>query len=505
MGVRTNGWRPALVVIGLLSAACFGFPGAPQVTIEFDPAVTSKPYAGRVYLMTTQREGRSPMSGPSWFGAEPFFALEVQDWIAGTALKFDADKALGFPAPLAELPAGKYCVQAVIDLNGWSHDVTDAPGNGYSDVATLEHDPEKPAELKLTISKIVEQPKYRETEQLKYVRLKSRLLGEFYKQDVFVQAAVALPDAYLEQKDRKFPTVYMIPGFGGTLRSAGRGLRSERFSGEGFDPVIVFLDPDCPTGHHVFADSANNGPRGQSLIEELIPHLEKEFRLIPDAGARFVTGHSSGGWSSLWLQVAYPDTFGGVWSTSPDPVDFTSFQTINIHNADENMFRMPDGSQRPISRGGWGRPIMTRAFCDMEETLGRGGQLQSFEAVFSPRGADGKPVKLWDRKSGALDTKVAETWRKYDIREIVEKNWSTLGPKLKGKLHLFCGDQDTFYLEAAFFKLRDALEKLGSDAYVEVIPGASHGLPQSVFEKCAKQMAEQFTRYRAAAESGGSR
>jgi S-formylglutathione hydrolase FrmB len=132
----------------------------------------------------------------------------------------------------------------------------------------------------------------------------------------------------------------------------------------------------------------------------------------------------------------------------------------------------------------------------MEDVLGRGGQLQSFEAVFSTRGADGQPVKLWDRKTGAIDPKVAQAWRKYDIRLIVEKNWKTLGPKLAGKLHLFCGDQDTFYLEKAFFKLRDTLKELGSDAYIEVVPGADHGLPRSVFVKMNEQMAEQFqTRY----------
>ncbi|MBI5863890.1 MAG: enterochelin esterase [Planctomycetes bacterium] len=429
------------------------------------------------------------MDGPSWFGTEPFFGLDVKDWKPGEALQFDPEKAIGYPSPLAELPAGRYRLQAVIDLNGWSHDVAGAPGNGYSEIQTLEHDPEQPTALHLEIAKTVPVRELKDTESTKFIRLKSRLLSEFYHHDVYLRAAVGFPDSYDEDKQKRYPAVYTIPGFGGTINNAGRGVRSSEYAADGFEPIVIFLDPDCPTGHHVFADSANNGPRGQALIEELIPYLEREFRLIPEVGARFVTGHSSGGWSSLWLQVAYPDTFGGVWSGSPDPVDFTAFQTIDIYDEKENMFTLADGSPRPLSRGDWGSPLLTKSFCLMEETVGRGGQLQSFEAVFSPRGPDGRPRQLWNRQTGKLDAAVAQAWRRYDIREIVAHDWSRLGPKLKGKLHLFCGDKDTFLLEGAFFKLRDALERLGSDAYVEVIPGAGHGLPPSVHRKMVEQMA----------------
>src|SRR5262249_37747890 len=154
--------------------------------------------------------------------------------------------------------------------------------------------------------------------------------------------------------------------------------------------------PDCRTGHHVFADSDNNGPYGKALTEELIPHIEQTFRALGKPSARLLTGHSSGGWSSLWLQMTHPDFFGGVWSTPPDPVDFRDFQRVNIYQ-DANIFTDADGQPRPLARRN-GKVIMHyQPFSDMEVVMGRGGQLQSFEAVFSPRGADSKPKPLWDR------------------------------------------------------------------------------------------------------------
>jgi S-formylglutathione hydrolase FrmB len=227
-------------------------------------------------------------------------------------------------------------------------------------------------------------------------------------------------------------------------------------------------------GHHVFADSATNGPRGRALVEELIPHIEATFPVIRAASARLLNGHSSGGWSSLWLQVTYPETFGGVWSTSPDPVDFRDFQGIGIYERGENMFRDRDGNRRPLARRG-GRPVLFfDGFSRMEDALGDGGQLRSFEAVFSPLGPDGRPRRLWDRTTGAIDPEVALAWQKYDIRLVLERNWPALGPKLSGKLHVITGALDTFYLEGAVRLLKESLATLESDAVVEVIPGKDH-------------------------------
>jgi S-formylglutathione hydrolase FrmB len=258
--------------------------------------------------------------------------------------------------------------------------------------------------------------------------------------------------------------------------------------------LYVVLDPDCRTGHHVFADSVNNGPYGQALIEELIPAIEMQFRGIGQPTARFLTGHSSGGWSSLWLQVTYPDFFGGTWSTAPDPVDFRDFQRINIYDPSANMFTEAGGAKRPLARRGDTPMIYYKPFSDMEVVMGRGGQLFSFEAVFSPKDGNGQPRQLWNRETGVIDQETARYWEKYDIRLQLERNWNTLGPKLKGKIHVFMGDKDTFYLEGATKLLKESLAKLGSDAVVEIVPGKDHGslMTPDVLKRISTEMAAQF-------------
>src|SRR5205814_2113408 len=166
---------------------------------------------------------------------------------------------------------------------------------------------------------------------------------------------------------RQYPVVYEIPGFSGDHRGALRATTRNPTDVDGIEMIHVVLDPTCRLGHHVFADSANNGPCGRALIEELIPFIETKFRGLGVPAARFVTGHSSGGWSSLWLQVTYPDFFGGVWSTAPDPVDFRDFQHVDLYAPGTNMFRDEQGTNRPLARQGE-RPILYyKPFSDMED------------------------------------------------------------------------------------------------------------------------------------------
>ena len=244
----------------------------------------------------------------------------------------------------------------------------------------------------------------------------------------------------------------------------------------------------------MFADSANNGPVGQALIEELIPAFEREYRSVAEPRGRLLTGHSSGGWSSLWLQVTYPEFFGGTWSTSPDSVDFRDFQRINVYRPEENFYVDPEGQRRPIARAQGRVAVWLDDFAWMEHALGHGGQLHSFEAVFSPRGEDGKPRLIWDRETGAIDPDVARTWEQYDIRLVLERNWSELAPQLAGKLHVHMGDQDTFYLEGATILLKQSLEQLESDAVVEIHRGRDHGniLTEQLRERMRGEMVEAF-------------
>jgi hypothetical protein len=188
--------------------------------------------------------------------------------------------------------------------------------------------------------------------------------------------------------------------------------------------------------------------------------------------------------------VAYPDFFGGTWSTSPDPVDFRDVQRINIYAAGENMFRDHGGKRRPIARMGNTPTLFYDSFSRMDDVIGWGGQLRSFEAVFSPVDETGRPRKLWDRKTGAIDQTVAKAWERYDIRLVLERNWPTLGPRLKGKLHVITGGLDTFYLEGAVRLLKESLAKLGSDAVVEIVPKRDHGslMDQTLARRLDREM-----------------
>jgi len=483
-----------LAVSCAVTALSAALAAPPQFAIEFDASVTDRPYTGRVYIVTADSGSQDPLAAINWFDPQPFFAQDVKNWQPGDTLRFDPGRCLGYPNNLDRLPAGRYRARAVIDLNGWSHDVIAAPGNGISDVVTFTHDHDRPPAVLFKIDTKLPPPRLIDTDDVKYIRFKSQRLSAFHGKDVHMLAAVGLPEAYRDDKRREFPAVYAISGFGGTIRDGFfLSMMAGLLQSADFDAVVVLLDADCPTGHHVFADSANNGPCGTALVRELIPHLEERFRLIKRQDARFVTGASSGGWSSLWLQITYPDVFGGVWCMSPDPVDFSTFQHVDIYAPYANFFYDASGNLRQLSRAGlFGKAILTHDFDRMECVLGRGGQLYSFNAVFSPRGADGRPMSLWDHRTGKVEPRVAKAWEAYDIRRIIDSNWKSLEPKLRGKLHLFCGDRDDFFLEQPFNKLRETLERLGSDAHIEVVPYAGHMLPPMTWLRAARQMKTRF-------------
>lgn len=423
-------------------------------------------------LFTRQRS--EPRFGPQWFNTEPFIALDVADWQPGAVCELSTgDPALlTYPKDFGNVDLTGYRAQAVARFNPWERTVGTGEGNGYGPVITLDGDV---TTVDLRIDALVGPTPFPESEWTKELVVRSELLSRFFKRDVVMRAAVVLPASYESNSEQHYPTVFVIPGFGGTHRDGIHNRPVEEHNPHGIEFLRVFLDPTCPLGHHVFADSANNGPVGQALIEELIPEFDRRFRSVAEPRGRFLTGHSSGGWSSLWLQVTYPDFFAGVWSTSPDPVDFRDFQRINIYRRGENAYVDPDGERRPLARAGHQVLLWYDDFDWMEHVLGTGGQLASFEAVFSPQGDDGRPRRLWDRETGVIDPDVARTWEAYDIRLVLERNWSELGPKLKGKLHVYTGDEDTFYLDGAVVLLKELLDRLGSDAVVEIQPGKDHG------------------------------
>ncbi|MEO6597947.1 MAG: alpha/beta hydrolase-fold protein [Planctomycetota bacterium] len=315
-----------------------------------------------------------------------------------------------------------------------------------------------------------------ETATVKLFEHRSELLSTFWGRDMSVRAGVVLPNDLRD--DEKLSVCYSIHGFGGSHRGAirrGPELVAGMTNGTTPRMLYVFLDAQFSLGHHEFADSVNNGPWGKALTTEFVPALEQHFHAFGAPTGRFLTGHSSGGWSSLWLQVAYPDFFGGTWSTAPDSVDFRDFTGIDVYSY-ANAFTDPEGKPIQLVRrnGEFVRSIEQFVTSELEQK-DYGGQFMSFNAVFSPRGEDGRPMPLFDAKTGAIDRFVANCWRKYDIGLILRDNWATLGPKLKGKLRVYVGTQDTFRLEGACHLLHDDLARLGSDAEIVFAEGRDHG------------------------------
>jgi S-formylglutathione hydrolase FrmB len=329
--------------------------------------------------------------------------------------------------------------------------------------------------LSLLLAPLRSQEAFPESDTLKLFELRSILLSEFWGRDMSVRAGVVLPPDLRD--DERLPVCYSIHGFGGSHRGAVRRAPDlVKGMADGSTPrlLYVFLDARCSLGHHEFADSVNTGPWGKALVTELVPALERHFHAFDTPAARFLTGHSSGGWSSLWLQVTYPEFFGGTWSTAPDSVDFRDFTGIDVYRF-ANAYTDPDGKPIQLVRrnGEWTQTIEQYVARELERR-DHGGQFMSFNAVFSPRGEDGRPMQLFDPKTGVIDKFVAASWRKYDIGHILRENWATLGPKLQGKLRIFIGTQDTYRLEGACYLLRDDLARLGSDAQVVFAEGRDH-------------------------------
>lgn len=466
-----------------------------QFALTFDRKLHPDPFTGRVILYLDTDLKSEPRLGYSWTTRRPVFGHNVTNWKPGEPITIQPET--GYPHDLADLPPGQYVAQAVMHTNPDVPHSGDAPGNLYSKPVEFEltkTDESEPTTVTLKIRRRVRQEeKSLDTPTMKSIKFRSPLLSTFHGRDIYLRAVVELPKEYAEQTDRRFPVVYVIPGFGGdhfqTAAFAGMMLRNPK------TPFVrVSLDAICALGHHTFADSANNGPYGAALVEELIPWLEKEYRLIPEASARLLTGHSSGGWSTLWLQVSYPDAFGGTWSTSPDPVTFADFTGVNLYDPKANFYADAAGEPRPIMRQNGHVILLLRDFVRMEDAIGPGGQMHSFEAVFSPRGPDGRPMLLFDRKTGEIDRQIVQAWRKYDIVEKLKRDWPTLGPKLKGKITVIMGEEDNFYLAGAAHQLKKALADLGSDARVIIEPGKDHGsiMMTRPFQAIMSEMCEKF-------------
>lgn len=483
----------AAAALALLAAAPTPDPVAVRVTVA--PALENH-QSGRLLVFVKKVEpGAKPdveIDATSFGAAEVSLAArEVEDLGDGKIALVDGETG-SFPAPFSSLPAGTYRVQAVLDRNhNYNYggrgagdlvsDVVEATLPGRIPTIVLAREIRTPTEAELLAmldphDRALLEPYLAQIQRVDFV---SPALSAFWAQPIHVHGWIALPPGYRANGPR-FPTAYAIAGFGSTDFTArvGAARMMAAMANGGYPPMLwVFLDESSATGTHEFADSANNGPWGQALTAELIPALEREYRMDARPSGRFLTGHSSGGWASLWLQVRYPKVFGGTWPTAPDPSDFHDFSNADLYAPDANVYRNDAGVANAVMRD-HGKVLATYAqFARTEAVLGAyGGQFASFEWVFSPKGADGRPMPMFDRATGVVDPEVAAYWRDhYDIAHIVRRDWPRLKPDLDGKIHLIVGTADTFYLDGPAHRFKAVLDGLGAKSDFRFLPDRTHG------------------------------
>ncbi len=511
--------KPA-VLLTLLAVP--GLSGALDLEVSFPAAVETGTIDGRVLLLIATSDETEPR-----FQVRPgvraiqIFGIDVDALAPGVPVVFD-DSVFGYPvASLIELPPGQYVVQAVLHRyeifeRGDGHTVklpmdrgegqqwNRAPGNLYSTAKMISVDPAADGVVRLVLDQIIpEIEPAADTEYIKHIRIQSDLLTEFWGRPMELGAHVLLPWGFDEHPDARYPLMI----FHGHFPSDIGGFRteppdpdleceySERFHVECYNriqqqeaydfyqkwigpefPRFLVIEIQHPTPYYddsYAVNSANLGPYGDAITHELIPHIEQQFRGIGEGWARFLYGGSTGGWEALAAQIFYPDDYNGAFAACPDPIDFRAYMSVNIYE-DANAFYY-EGPFRRIekpSNRDWLGAIRSTIRDDslMELVLGAknrsGQQLDIWEAVYSPVSADGYPERLWDRRTGVIDHEVAKYWREnYDLRFILQRDWAELGPKLEGKIHIFTGDMDNYYLNNAAYLMEAFLESTTDPYY----------------------------------------
>jgi len=495
-------------LIALVSCVWFGICSVAQTAspnsenkklsfeISFSAEQSPKPIDGRLMLGISKNDKDEPRMQLKEEEAESqqFFAIDVDGLAPGKSAVIDAT-SLGFPIrSLADLPSGDYFVQALLNIYQTYHradghtvklppDMGEGqqwnkkPGNLYSKPQKLHLD-RNSGVIKIALTeKIPPIEPAKDTKYIKHIRIQSKLLSDFWGQPMFIGAHVLLPAGFDEHPTAHYPVVVYQDHFSPDFRFfseeppkldlKGRELESAKSKYQlyldwtsGRLPHMIIIDPIHPNPYYddsYAVNSENVGPYGDAIMKELLPAVEKQFRAIGQPWARVLVGGSTGGWETLADQVFYPDDFNGAWCFCPDPIDFHAYQTVNIYD-DKNAFWVEgEWSQIPRAemRDTKGNLLATmEPTVRREEVMGTHGrsteQFGIWQAVFSPVGSDGYPKPIWDPATGVIDKDVANYWKEhYDLTHIMERDWSTLGPKLSGKLHFAVGDMDTWYLNNA--------------------------------------------------------
>ncbi len=443
--------------------------------IEVQAEQTTGP--GRL-LVFAERIKDADAAAPTSVSADFFFkkdnfvaAREVEGLLPGARVGVDGDDS-AYPSSMNALPPGDYWVQAVLDRDhDYAYRLRPGAGDLLSSVTRISLPVSGPTPL-LELSTIVPDYPLWETARgpmfspedraivearIKPFEFVSPALSAFQGRAVKMRGLVVTPEGYEAGSDT-YPVVYFTHGFTAgmaSLSDSAIGILTATHAGRLPPMIWVMLDQSSPLGTHEFADSVNNGPWATALTGELIPELESRYRVDASPASRFLMGHSSGGWAMLWLQLNYPDRFGGAWISAPDFTDFTDFEGVDITRPDAHIIS-----------------VMGR----MDAVLGEyGGQSSSFEAVFSPRGDDGRPMPLYNRATGQVDADVARHWREnWDVSQLVRSRWPVQRRDLDDKLHVWVGTNDEFGLDRSTRRLEAAVRAVDGRADFTYAPDKGH-------------------------------
>ena len=526
---HTKSLPALLVLLGLLSlgpGAGLTASDEPECRVRFGVQFSAErsaaPLDGRMLLLISDDGSAEPRFQIS-DGADTqmVFGLDVNGLKPGEPAVFDRT-VFGYPLEsLSKLPSGEYWVQAILNRyetfrlasghtvklppdRGEGQRWNAKPGNLYSQPAKMRLDSGKDELIRIVIDQEIPPiPDPPETKYIKHIKIQSERLSKFWGRPMFLGAHVLVPEGFDEHPAARYPLIinhghfpYTFDGFRETPPDPDlKPDYSPRFRVSGYNRIqqeyayafykywiaeetprflIVEIQHANPYYDDSYAvNSANLGPYGDAITYELIPAIEKKFRGLGQGWARFLYGGSTGGWEALGVQVFYPDEYNGCWAACPDPIDFRGYTIVNIYehkNAyylDSRWKRTP----RPGQRNSLGEVSTTIEDSNHRElVLGThsrsGDQYDIWEAVFSPPGKDGYPKRIWDKISGEIDPAVARYWQEnYDLRYILERDWKSLGPRLKGKIHIYCGDMDNYYLNNAVYLMEAFLKNTKDPSY----------------------------------------
>lgn len=482
---------------------------------------------GRLILMLSNNNSKEPrFQIADGHETQLAYGLDLDNWQGATAKVMNNSNTIGYPfEKLSEVPTGEYYVQVLLHKyetfhrkdgktvklpmdRGEGQQWNLAPGNIYSKPIKVKITKGQTSIVKVNLTEEIppiEEPK--DTPFIKHIKIQSKLLTEFWGRPMYLGAHILLPEGFDTHTDVKYPLAVFHGHFpadfdGFRTTPPDENLPNEynaRFNINGYNKIVqqeaydfykewtgpnfprvlaIEIQHACPYYDDSYAvNSENIGPYGDAIMYELIPEIEKRFRGIGEGWARFTYGGSTGGWEALAVQVKYPDEFNGCFAACPDPIDFRAYTTVNIYE-DKNAYYYTSDfkkTERPGHRDNLGQLSATLKEMNMRERVlgskSRGGQQWDiWEAVYSPNGKDGYPMPIWDKTTGEIDKVVADYWKQnYDLSYILKRDWAINGEKWKGKIRIYCGDMDNYYLNNAVYLAEDVLKGLSNPTYDGVV------------------------------------